>query len=253
MVEPIEALTRIAKSLQPNCTVIIDGAHAPGILDLNITDHIAAFGADYYTGNCHKWLYCPKGSAFLWTSPAKITDMHPQPTVISSTGWYDYTGRFAYTGTRDYTAFASIPHGLRFIQERLGGLERMRRYGCELICKGSALCVQLWHTGYLVPYSMTQDTFMTNVILPAAIDSEAKAVTLQQRLFSEDRISMVLKSVPAADVNRPTHSNGSTSIAGDVYNKKEIFYTRLSAQVYLDLKDFELLALAVVRICAEIA
>jgi isopenicillin-N epimerase len=146
MIEPVKALTAIAK--QYGCVVMIDGAHAPGVLDIDVED----IGADLYTGNCHKWLFAPKGCAFLWVSPsyrAAYTNS-PQPVVISSTGRYDYTGRFAYTGTRDYTAFCTLPSSFTFINDTLGGMETMRSYCKGLLKEGCDLLVQEWKTGYLV-------------------------------------------------------------------------------------------------------
>src|SRR4051794_18894244 len=73
MIKPVKALTAIAKA--HGSLVLVDGAHAPGVLDIDVRD----IGADYYTGNCHKWLYAPKGSAFLWVAPAAQSTMCPQP------------------------------------------------------------------------------------------------------------------------------------------------------------------------------
>jgi len=76
---------------------------------------ISLIGCDYYFGNLHKWCYAPKGTAFLWTSPSRQGYTELQPTVISSTGEHEYLKRFAYTGTRDYTAFSVIPAAFAFI------------------------------------------------------------------------------------------------------------------------------------------
>lgn len=235
MIEPVEELSKLCKTMQPAMTVLIDGAHAPGEIDINLARDFIEY-ADYYTGNCHKWLYCPKGSAFLWTNPRKISDMHPQPVVISSTGWYDYLGRFAYTGTRDYTAFASIPAGLAFIDNNLGGLESMRAYCRGLIEKGSRRCIEQWNTGYLVAWEMTAPTFMTNIILPNSIKTEERAKEMRDQLYKCYGLSMVYRDVPSSE-------NPGTNI----------FYARLSSQVYLDESDFERLAVAISEIAADFA
>ena len=144
MIEPVKALTAVVKRFGGLC--IIDGAHAPGVLDIDVAD----IGADFYLGNCHKWLYCPKGAAFMWVSPAQQTASFPEPTVISSSCVRDFIGRFAYTGTRDYTAFASIPTALRFIDSSLGGQEAVREYCFELCRQAASRPCTLWGTSLLV-------------------------------------------------------------------------------------------------------
>jgi isopenicillin-N epimerase len=94
--------------------VLIDGAHAPGMLPLDLP----ATGADWYVGNCHKWLMAPKGSAFLWASPQARSQVRP---LVTSHGFgQGYTAEFDWTGTRDATAWLSIPTAIRF-HEELGG------------------------------------------------------------------------------------------------------------------------------------
>lgn len=235
----MKALTKLCK--QKGSIVLIDGAHAPGVLDIDVED----IGADYYTGNCHKWLFAPKGSAFLWVSSTVQSLQHPQPVVISSSGRYDYTGRFAYTGTRDYTAFATIPHAISFIDCYLGGMDKMRSYCTTLLQQGCDLLIADWKTGYLVPCGM--QAFMANVILP--LSSEEKALALQQRLMQEAQISMVYGSVP----KRTDGEAADALMARGLHDSQDrIFFIRVSAQVYLEMSDFELLARKVQEILSSL-
>ena len=108
---------------------LIDGAHAPGQIPLDLD----AIGADFYTGNCHKWLCAPKGSAFLHARPEHHAALHA--TTVSwgyvaadlavnpgHTGFDAYTGstllerRFQWQGTRDLAAFLSVPAAIDFQQ-----------------------------------------------------------------------------------------------------------------------------------------
>lgn len=89
---------------------IVDGAHAPGQIDLDLE----ALGADVYTGNCHKWLCAPKGSAFLYARPAAQPLI--DPLVVS---WDWGAGRpFAelhrWQGTRDPAALLAVPAAIDF-------------------------------------------------------------------------------------------------------------------------------------------
>ena len=68
---PIKEMTQVSQS--KGALVMIDGAHAPGQIDVDV-DRI---GAEFYIGNCHKWLYAPKGTAFLTVSPAQQLQHSP--------------------------------------------------------------------------------------------------------------------------------------------------------------------------------
>jgi isopenicillin-N epimerase len=107
---------------------LIDGAHAPGQVTLDLD----ALGADYYTGNCHKWLCAPKGSAFVRVRPEHQAAL--QPGVVSwgsvadelaaggggHTGFDAYVGhtplerRLQWQGTRDIAAFLAVPAAIEF-------------------------------------------------------------------------------------------------------------------------------------------
>jgi len=94
--------------------VLVDGAHAPGLLDLNVDD----IGADWYVGNCHKWLCGAKGAAFIVFGPGAPFDVHP--VVISHAFGQGPLAEFGKIGTRDPTAWLSVPVALA-AHDRLGG------------------------------------------------------------------------------------------------------------------------------------
>ena len=105
-VAPVIAAARSAGALS-----IVDGAHAPGHIPLRL----AELGADLYSGNCHKWLCGPKGSAFLYARP----EVQPliEPLVIS---WdYDtpFVTRHGWQGTRDPAALLAVPAAIDFQAE----------------------------------------------------------------------------------------------------------------------------------------
>jgi isopenicillin-N epimerase len=87
---------------------IVDGAHAPGHLPLDV----ASLGADVYAGNCHKWLCAPKGAAFLWARPEHQDWIDP---VVISWGYHegaDFGERHGWQGTRDPAAFLAVPRAI---------------------------------------------------------------------------------------------------------------------------------------------
>ena len=121
LIFPVAELCRRAR--QAGIRTLIDGAHAPGQVALDLQ----AVGADFYTGNCHKWLCAPKGSAFLHVRPERQAETHA--TVVSwgylagvggHSGFDAYTGksgferRLQWQGTRDLAAFLSVPAAIEF-------------------------------------------------------------------------------------------------------------------------------------------
>lgn len=126
-------------------TTVLDGAHAPGQIDLDLED----LGADYYVGNCHKWLMAPLGSAFIRVAPALQAGLDP---LVSSWGLvaeergevgHDaYAGkevlerRLQWLGTRDITPFLAIPAALDYLA-RMAGPEEGRR--CASLARRAGL------------------------------------------------------------------------------------------------------------------
>lgn len=108
LIFPVAEICRRAR--EAGILTIIDGAHVPGQIPLDLT----ALGADFYSGNFHKWLCAPKGSAFLYAR----RELHPivEPLVISW-GWLPdstFVSRSEWQGTRDIAAFLSVPAAIEF-------------------------------------------------------------------------------------------------------------------------------------------
>jgi isopenicillin-N epimerase len=94
---------------------LVDGAHAPGMVPIALTE----LGAAYYTGNAHKWLCAPKGAAFLHVRRDRQARLHPH--VISHGYSAGFHAEFDWTGTFDPTPWLCIPESLRFIGGLLPG------------------------------------------------------------------------------------------------------------------------------------
>jgi isopenicillin-N epimerase len=100
---PVEEVCAAAR--EAGVLSIVDGAHVPGQLPLDL----AALGADVYAGNCHKWLCAPKGAGFLWARQEHQAWIEP---VVVSWGWAPEAGfaeKHQWHGTFDPAAWLSIP------------------------------------------------------------------------------------------------------------------------------------------------
>ena len=126
---PIKPL--IDRARERGIVTIVDGAHAPGQIELNLRE----LGADFYSGNLHKWLMSPKGSAFLY---ARKEMQHLVEPLVVSWGWEAekpgpsrFVDEQEWTGTRDIAAFLSVPAAIQFQREsRLAArARRMSRIG----------------------------------------------------------------------------------------------------------------------------
>jgi isopenicillin-N epimerase len=207
LVLPVEELARLARAV--GARVLVDGAHAPG----QVAVDLPATGADWYVGNCHKWLMAPRGCGFLWASPKNQALVHP--LEISHGYGAGFLAEFDWTGTRDPTAFLSVPAAIA-CHARFGGAALMAR-NKALAREAAALLARRWETETGGP----EDAFaaMTTVRLPLPpTRTREEGVQLQRRLSDEHRIEVAV----IAQVGP--------------------LWARVSAQAYNELADYERLA-----------
>ena len=183
---------------------LIDGAHAPGMLDLDIP----SLGVDYYTGNLHKWAMTPRSCAVLWTTPERQAALHP--AVISWGYRAGMPAEFDLVGTRDPAPFLAAPAGLEFLRSL--GIDAMRRYNHELVWRAATHFTQEWGTSLPAPESMYGS--MVTVPLPTAYRPEI-AAALKSALLYEDRVET------------------------QIFGFEGRTWVRLAAQVYNEWSDFE--------------
>ena len=115
LIFPVKEVCDYAR--QKGIITIIDGAHVPGHIDLNVSD----LSCDYYTGACHKWMCAPKGSSFLFVKKSLQADLRPQ--IMSwgeegeDPGPSQFLMDFQWQGTKDMSAFLSIPSAINFLED----------------------------------------------------------------------------------------------------------------------------------------
>jgi isopenicillin-N epimerase len=180
---PIERV--VAEARSRGIWSVIDGAHVPGHVPLNLD----ALGADFYSGNCHKWLMAPKGSAFLHVRRELQTMINP---LVISHGWTEdlhesgAKGMFGNTpfidsiemqGTRDPAAWLTVPDAIRFRKDENWSevAARCRDLAQETGARVAAL------TG-LTPFSSREFCAPQMVAMPVPrTDPKALQVALMER------------------------------------------------------------------------
>jgi isopenicillin-N epimerase len=201
---------------------LVDGAHAPGMVPLNLSRLRPA----YYTGNLHKWVCAPKGAAFFWVREDKQSAV--QPAVISHgnntprPGYPAFLDRFDWAGTFDPTAWFCVGEAIRFLSSLCpGGWNEIRRRNRQMaVAARRFLCEQL---AVEPPCPEEMLGAMATLPLPERFQGrprKGKIDAEQLRLYDECRIE-----VPFLRIGRPPRR-----------------YFRVSAQLYNSMADYEDLA-----------
>jgi len=197
LVLPIERL--IAALAARDIEVLVDGAHAPGMVPLNL----ATLGATYYSGNCHKWLCAPKGSAFLWVRRDRQADV--RPLTISHGANMPRPGRsrfrveFDWTGTSDPTAWMTVPRAIAYVGALLpGGWPAVMARNRALALEARRRVCAAAGTPAPCPDAMLGS--LASVVLPDGPTAEIgwrRPDPLQRRLFEAWGIEVPVMSWPA--------------------------------------------------------
>lgn len=112
---PVDEICTIAK--EKGIMTFVDGAHAPGQIPLNLNN--SPF--DFYTGACHKWMMTPKGSSFLYVKKQYQEKIDPLVVSWGYNALFPSASKFLdyhqMNGTRDYTAFLTIPAAIQFMND----------------------------------------------------------------------------------------------------------------------------------------
>jgi isopenicillin-N epimerase len=207
VVFPVEPLVRELRDR--GVLSLIDGAHAPGMLDVDLTE----LEPDFWTGNFHKWCCAPRGAAGLYVGTEHRDRI--APLVTSWDAREGFVKSFGWLGTADYTPYLSAPAAVGFLEEL--GWERLRRHNRELAAYGARVVREALGT----PAPAEADAFeaMTLVILP-----EGTAETVDSAKAFSARIADELGAEVAVS---PWRDRG---------------YIRLSAQAYNAPAEYEALA-----------
>jgi isopenicillin-N epimerase len=174
LVLPVEEI--VARARELGLVTIVDGAHAPAHMSVDLE----ALGADFYSGNLHKWLMSPKGAGFLHARPE-----HHDRVDAAIVGWgyaegNDFQSRVETQGTRDPASWLAVPDAIRYQAERDWDAVRERCRALTLEARAE-LC-DLVDTEPLAPAEMLGQ--MASVRLPKP------DAGLRDRLFTNHRVEI---------------------------------------------------------------
>jgi isopenicillin-N epimerase len=208
---------------------LVDGAHAPGMVPLNL----AQLGAAYYTGNCHKWLCAPKGAAFLHVR--RDRQKFIRPLTISHGANSPRTDRsrflieFAWQGSRDPSPWLSVPQAIRFMGSLLPGgwPEIMARNRALALAARKLLCAAL-----RIDEPCPEEFIGSLAAVPLP---DARPEALPQ---------LPLNEYPLQDELRLKHGIEVPIISWPAPPRRVL---RISAQLYNSLPQYEQLAGALLR------
>lgn len=223
LVFPVDRIVELAH--RRGVRVMVDGAHAPGMLPLNLGE----LQADYYTANHHKWLCAPKVSGFLYVRPEYQAEVHP--TIISHAynrprpGRSQFLAEFDWMGTHDPTPLLALPAAIEFLESlQGGGMESHMRSNRQLAIQSQAILCDVLGIESPCPEAMLGS--LVSVPL-CGLDREA-GEKLGRELYDVDRIEVPIFQGISDPDNGP----------GD----KQAPILRISLQAYNHLGQVERLA-----------
>jgi isopenicillin-N epimerase len=210
LIFPVRRIAGLARAR--GAKVLVDGAHAPGQLALDVP----ALGVDWYAGNCHKWLFAPKGCGFLWARRSAQGEIHPP--VISHGYGAGYTAEFDWTGTRDFSSWLATSDALDFFRRM--NPSSVRAHNHRLAVDAAERLAAAWGTPLDGPPGLHGS--LIAVRLPQTLQHR-DARQLVARLLARDRAVVAINPIDGA------------------------LWARISAQVYNVPGDYDRLRDAILK------
>jgi isopenicillin-N epimerase len=207
--------------------VLVDGAHAPGMLPLDLAA-LAEAGAVYYTGNCHKWLCAPKGAGFLHVRRDRRDAVRPlaisHGAALRRPGRSRFHDEFDWTGTADPTPLLAVPAALDLLGSLLpGGFEEVRRRNRGLVLAGRRVVCEALGVEPPAPEEMIGS--LASLPLPDG-SPEPPTSPLYTDPLQEELLGRYRIEVPV--IPWPAPPKRLLRLSAQLYNREE-HYRRLAA------------------------
>jgi len=211
IVLPVERIAQICKKM--GVLVLVDGAHAPGMLEVDIE----RMGVDWYVGNLHKWVCAPLGAGFVWASEQHRGYTHPM-TVSHNLG-QGFSKEFDWQGTRDISAWLAAAKAVEWGNEI--GWDLIRNHNHALVTWMQKALVDAWGVETLSPLDGSMLGNMATVRLPDwcphVLD---ECLALRDEIYEKYQIE-----VPIFELQ----GHGVVRVSAQLYNRKDEIKRLLSA------------------------
>lgn len=184
LVLPVHEIVALCN--QHGVDVLIDGAHAPGMVELDVE----SIGAAYYAGNLHKWTCAPVGAGFLWARPDRQNGLHP--LTISHFLEEGFPHEFRWQGTRDITPWLTVPAAIEFMEKQYGWAA-VRRHNHQMAVWAHTMLCEKWDVEPISPLDGSMLGSMATLRLPDVAGLQRKYETpeaLQRELFERHRFEV---------------------------------------------------------------
>lgn len=220
MVFPIKKMVDFLR--QNGVSSLVDGAHAPGMVHLDIRE----LNPDFYVANCHKWICAPKGSAFMYVKNERKECV--KPLIIShyndmdSHGTSHWANQFMWDGTHDFSAYFCVGDTLDYIEKlQPDGWEGVMRSNHELVWNAGNLIAE--KLGFELPLKEAYIGSILTLPMPEGEEGFPKfneTPPLKQELYEKYQIQVPVFMFPKAPRQ----------------------WLRISSQLYNNIGQYEYLA-----------
>ncbi|KAI3980861.1 hypothetical protein MKX01_025426 [Papaver californicum] len=223
VVIPIKELVKICREENVE-QIFVDGAHAIGCVDVDMKE----IGADFYTSNLHKWLFCPPSVAFLYCRKGSRAELH-HPVVSSEYG-NGLAIESGWIGNRDYSSQLVVPSVLDFVNRFEGGIEGIKKRNHDAVIEMGEMLAKAWGTYLGSPPDIL------------GISNELDALKLRTHLRDRFHVEVPLHCEEVNHGEIGNQNQDGSLITG---------YARISHQVYNNVDDYEKFRDAIIQLVRD--
>ena len=204
---PVDQIIRTIRRVSPQARVVIDGAHAPGMLTPALP-----LDFDVWVGNFHKWICAPRASAGLVCRTGEVAS-RMVPLAPSWDFEAGFPKSFFSQGTDDYSSYLATPHAIKFHESISAG--ELDKHNREVLNGAENMLQDHWGSEPVVPDEISCP-WMRLVRLP-----------LKKQLTKPQGDALTLKISQELKTETVIVSPGDST------------FVRLSAYIYNDVADYE--------------